>query len=63
MTSLERLYLSATQVTSAGLGHLKGLTNLKTLQLFEDEIDAASVEDLKTALPELHVMYSPPRKR
>ena len=31
LTKLERLSLSSTKVTDAGLVHLKGLTNLETL--------------------------------
>ena len=51
MTNLSSLYLWGTQVTDAGLVHLKGLTNLICLELAEARGTDAGVAELQRALP------------
>jgi len=43
--------LRGKQVTDAGLEHLKGLTNLRTLHLQHTQVTDAGVNELKKALP------------
>ena len=43
------------QITDAGLVHLKGLTNLRTLYLYGTQITDADIADLKKALPNCRV--------
>ena len=53
--SLTALYLWGTQVTDAGLEHLKGLTSLTSLDLSGTQVTDAGVEALKAAIPGLRV--------
>ncbi len=49
------LRLSYTKITDAGLVHLKGLTNLKTLWLFSTKVTDAGVKKLQAALPKCKI--------
>ena len=49
--NLKSLDLSRTQVTDAGLEHLKGLTKLVSLTLLNTKVTSAGVQDLQKALP------------
>ena len=52
MANLQPLRLSYTQVTDAGLVHLKGLTNLESLALASrTQITDAGITELQTTLP------------
>ena len=44
-----------TQVTDAGIEHLKGLTKLLGLDLRATHVTDAGVEELKSALPNLRI--------
>ena len=55
LTKLERLDLSYTKITDAGLVHLKGLSNLKELYLWKTKITDAGVKSLKEALPDCKI--------
>jgi hypothetical protein len=46
MTGLGGLSLSGTQVTDAGLVHLKGMTGLRTLDLSDTQITDAGLAHL-----------------
>jgi hypothetical protein len=59
MTSLEYLSLENTQVTDAGLEHLKGLTRLRTLVLIRTQVSKAGTEELTRALPGLVELIFP----
>ena len=48
------LYFFDTQVTDAGLVHLKGLPNLELLNLIGTQVTAAGVAELKKALPKCY---------
>ena len=48
---MQELGLGLTQVTDAGLIHLKGLTKLKWLHLDDTQVTGAGVADLEKALP------------
>ena len=43
------------EVLEAGLEHLKGLTNLKTLQLRSTQITDAGIAELRQALPNCNI--------
>ena len=45
------VYFTDTDVTDAGLVHLKGMTNLQTLNLRKTKVTTAGVADLQSALP------------
>ena len=47
--------LAFTQVTDAGLVHLKGLTNLEKLYLNGTQVTAAGATELKKALPKINI--------
>ena len=47
--------LAGTQVTDAGLVHLKGLTKLKRLSLQGSQVTRAGVAELKKALPKCSI--------
>ena len=53
---MQTLLLQGTKVTDAGLGHLKGLTNLRTLYLFLTQITDAGIADLKKSLPNCEII-------
>jgi hypothetical protein len=50
------LDISRTQVTDAGLEHIKGLTNLEQLWLIDTKVTDEGVEELEEALPQLQVI-------
>ena len=45
------IHLERTEITDAGLVHLKGLTNLHTLWLDDTLVSPAGVAELQKALP------------
>ena len=55
--SLERLYLSDTQVTDVGIDQLKALKSLKLLTLHGTSLGDAQHAALKRALPELDIAW------
>ena len=57
MTQLEQLGLRGTQVTDAGLAHLKSLTKLESLDLQDTQVTDASVAELQKALPKCYIAY------
>ena len=50
-----RVTLMDTQVTDAGLEHLKGMTNLRYLHLGDTQVTDAGVNELKKALPNCRI--------
>jgi hypothetical protein len=52
---LQYLNIGETQVTDAGLEHLKGLTVLQRLDLRGTKVTPAGVEQLKKSLPNVEV--------
>ena len=60
MTQLEDLELSDTQVTDAGLTHLKGLSRLTYLNLKGTKVTIQGIKELQEALPncDIHSDYS-----
>jgi hypothetical protein len=52
---LEDLNLSSTQITDAGLVHVKGLTRLTKLNLSSTQVTDAGIQQLKQSLPKLDV--------
>jgi hypothetical protein len=48
---LRELRLNGTQVTDAGLEHLKGFTELRRLWLYSTRVTDESVRNLQQALP------------
>jgi hypothetical protein len=55
LAQLERLYLGNTQVTDAGLDHLKPLVKLKQLDLYGDNVTDFGVKRLEKAIPGLTI--------
>jgi Leucine-rich repeat (LRR) protein len=55
LTNLSVLDLQDTQVTDAGLEHLKGLPNLSVLSLQGTQVTDAGVNELKGSLPGLTI--------
>ena len=55
MTSLTILYLNDTDVTDAGLEHLKKLTNLDILHLGGTNVTDAGIADLKKSLSQCRI--------
>jgi hypothetical protein len=53
VTNLSELDLSDTQVSDAGLAHLKGLTSLSGIDLRSTWVSDAGAKELKRALPGL----------
>ena len=51
LTKLELLNLNRTEITDAGLSHLKKLTNLQTLFLKDTKVTDAGIPELQEALP------------
>jgi len=57
LTRLEALSLEdVSGIGDSGLAHLKGLTNLRTLNLTGTTVTAAGVKDLEKALPKLQIV-------
>jgi len=52
---MQSLYLPRTPVTDAGLVHLQGLTNLRTLELRETKATAKGIAALQKVLPECRI--------
>ena len=50
------LHLCRTRVTDTGLMHLKGLTNLRIVDLRGTNVTNAGAKELKRALPRLTIM-------
>ena len=63
MANLKGLLLFDTQVTDAGLAHLKGLTKLKHLGLAGAPVTDAGVAELKKVLPNCNIGHSSQNKR
>ena len=55
LARLEELFLGDTAVSDVGLGHLKGLTQLKLVHLSGTKVTAAGMKDLRKALPKADV--------
>ncbi len=53
--NLEALYLHNTQVTNAGLEHLKGMTSLQYLNLKNTQVTDEGVQRLQRALPNCEI--------
>jgi hypothetical protein len=51
------LNLTDTRVSDAGLAHLKGLTNLTTLQLERTQVTTEGVAELKKSLPDANITH------
>ncbi len=49
------VYLDCTKVTDAGLVHLKGMTNLRRLNLIYTNVTDAGVKKLQAALPKCKI--------
>jgi hypothetical protein len=49
-------------VTDAGLEHLKNLTRLKELDLYDTKVTAAGVAELQKALPKCQIRFGPAPK-
>ena len=52
---LNNFDLYNTKTTDVGLVHLKGVTNLKVLNLMDTQVTDTGITELKQALPELHI--------
>ncbi len=50
-------FMSWTKITGAGLVHLKGLTNLKSLNLNTTKITDGGVKDFQKALPDCYIEH------
>ena len=50
-----RLNLAETKVTDAGLAHLEGLKNLKSLYLWQTQVTPDGAEKLRQALPDCNI--------
>jgi len=57
MKNLQFLNLSETQVTDAGLVHLKSLKGLTYLGLLRTGVTAEGVADLQSAIPDVKVDF------
>ena len=57
LAGLETLRLASTQVTDAGLVHLKGLTSLAHLNLTGTQITDAGLAKFKEALPNCEIHH------
>jgi hypothetical protein len=55
MAGLETLDLTSTKISDAGLAHLYGLKNLKTLTVRHTEVTAAGADKLQKALPQCNI--------
>ena len=54
---LAALYLSETQVSDAGLSHLKKLSQLQELDLKKTKVTDAGVKDLQKDLPKTKIWH------
>jgi hypothetical protein len=57
LTQLEWLQLGYTQVTDAGLEHLKGLNQLRALGLESTKVTDEGVKKLQQALPMCYIHH------
>ena len=57
LTRLKTLYFQGTQITDAGLKHLKRLTQLGYLNLENTKVTNAGVKDLQKALPNCKIIH------
>lgn len=55
LSSHSDLNLSNSQITDAGMEHLKGLTKLSELNLNNTQITDAGLQELKTSLPKCQI--------
>jgi hypothetical protein len=55
LTKLQRLFLDDTQVTDAGMAHLRELKELQRLDLFGAAVSNAAVESLQRSVPGVKV--------
>ena len=55
LTGLTHLDLSGTEVSDEGIGHLKGMTRLNYLNLFETKVTRRGYEDLSASLPDCRI--------
>ena len=60
LSKLRTINLYGTKMTSAGLGHLAGLEELRLLSVTDVKLKPAMVDELKVKLPRLTVSdYTP----
>ena len=59
MTKLQRLELSVSKITDAGLVHLKGLTKLNYLRIYGTKVTDAGVRKLQAPLPKCKIVRLP----
>jgi hypothetical protein len=57
LTNLRELYLHSTNISDAGLGHLKSLNQLERVDLAETGVTAAGVNELQKALPNCLIIH------
>jgi hypothetical protein len=55
LSPVGRLGLSSTRVTDAGLKHVRGLTQLREVELKKTSVTYAEVKELQKALPKLEI--------
>lgn len=60
MEKLQRLGLANNPITDKGLSELKGLKNLKTIELGLTKVTAAGVADFQQALPDCKIVWDYP---
>jgi hypothetical protein len=54
---LQVLKLQHTRVSDAGLAHLRGLTELRLLVVYDTQVTDAGIRRLRQALPALQVQH------
>jgi len=57
LTSLERLSITFSYITDAGLEHLSGLANLEYLSIVGTDVTDEGVKKLQQALPNCEIYY------